>query len=232
MGYAAEIEKKVLVLTDKQQCSSGTLDCLSEDGFSAVICDRLDRFETDCAQITPQLVLVDVGTSTLAIANVCTTVRNYFAGPLVVLADQAEELFQVLGLEMGADDYVVKPVSCTLLRARLRAVLRRRNAVVGDDAVIVIGDLAVDSGRREVRYCDKRVDLTSKEFDLMWYLACNARTILSRDQIYSALFGLEYNGIDRSIDIYISRLRGKLGDDASHPQMLKTVRGVGYLLGG
>ena len=233
MESVDEVKATVLLFTEAATDNKVTMTCLAEGGFRPIMCRHIDELVRHCIEMTPQLILIDVATSTLDVANICQSVRSHYAGALVVLADQADEMFQVLGLEMGADDYVIKPISCTLLRARLRAVLRRRHAVDnGDDAVITLGDLEVDSGRREVCCFGKQVDLTSKEFDLMWYLARNARTVLSRDQIFEALFGFEYNGVDRSVDIYISRLRTKLGEDSTRPQLLKTVRGVGYLLGG
>lgn len=233
MKSADEMRPTVLLFTEAATDSQSTMDCLSEGGFRSVMCRHIDEIVNHCRERVPQLVLIDVETSTLDIASLCQTVRNDYSGALVVLADQADEMFQVLGLEMGADDYVIKPISCTLLRARLRAVLRRRETVsCGGDAVITLGNLEVDSGRREVCCSGKQIDLTSKEFDLMWFLARHARTVLSRDQIFEALFGFEYNGVDRSVDIYISRLRTKLGEDSARPQLLKTVRGVGYLLGG
>ena len=233
MGFPMEAERVVLVLTDESQNCDGTVACLREDGFSASIHHTPEEILDACDEFAPELVMIDVVESSLDVASSCRTLREKYSGALVVLAEHADEMFQVLGLEMGADDFVVKPISATLLRARIRAVLRRRQlAETGEDATITLGHLEVDSGRREVSCDGKTIDLTSKEFDLLWYLARHARTVLSRDQIYEALFGLEYNGVDRSVDIYISRLRNKLGEDPSCPQLLKTVRGVGYLLGG
>ncbi|WP_321530424.1 response regulator transcription factor [uncultured Desulfuromonas sp.] len=233
MAFSMEAERVVLVLTDDSENCDGTVACLCEDGFSPAVYHSAEEILGVCEELIPELVVIDVDESSLDVASCCRFLREQYTGPLVVLAEHADEMFQVLGLEMGADDFVVKPISATLLRARIRAVLRRRQlAETGEDATITLGILEVDSGRREVSCGGKSVDLTSKEFDLLWYLARHARTVLSRDQIYEALFGLEYNGVDRSVDIYISRLRNKLGEDPSRPQLLKTVRGVGYLLGG
>nr|WP_320115022.1 response regulator transcription factor [uncultured Desulfuromonas sp.] len=233
MAFSMEAERVVLVLTDDAQNCDTTVTCLCEDGFSPAVYQTAEEILEVCEGLVPELVVIDVDESSLDVASSCRFLREQYTGPLVVLAEHADEMFQVLGLEMGADDFVVKPISATLLRARIRAVLRRRQLVeTGEDATITLGSLEVDSGRREVSCGGKSVDLTSKEFDLLWYLASHARTVLSRDQIYEALFGLEYNGVDRSVDIYISRLRNKLGEDPSRPQLLKTVRGVGYLLGG
>lgn len=146
---------------------------------------------------------------------------------------------QVLGLEMGADDYVAKPVRPRVLLARVRALLRR-NEDKGDVAKggvveesnpdrLVFGDLLIDNGAREVRLDNTTVDLTSAEYDLLWLLASNAGKILSREEIFEQLRGIEYDGQDRSIDVRVSRIRPKVGDDPMNPRRIKTVRSKGYL---
>jgi len=146
---------------------------------------------------------------------------------------------QVLGLEMGADDYVAKPVRPRVLLARIRALLRRTdersasaNAAPAAEANpdrLVFGDLLIDNGAREVRLENVTVDLTSAEYDLLWLLASNAGKILSREEIFEQLRGIEYDGQDRSIDVRVSRIRPKVGDDPMNPRRIKTVRSKGYL---
>lgn len=206
---------------------------LEEEGF---IVDLLGPDELEgCSppEGAPELILVDLSLPSLKRLAVCRSIRESYAGPLLVMADCVDEMHQVLGLEMGADDFIVKPISSALLVAKIRALLRRNKRLAGTPAkMLSLGPLEVDGGRREVRVEGQSVDLTSREFDLLWYLACNARAVVSRDRIYEDLLGVEYNGYDRSVDIYISRIRQKLGDPSRRPQLLKTVRGVGYLLGG
>ena len=138
---------------------------------------------------------------------------------------------QVLGLEMGADDYVAKPVQPRVLLARIRALLRRTDKAPEDEVAqrIEFDDLVIDNGGRSVTLHGELVDFTSAEYDLLWLLASNAGRILSREDIFERLRGIEYDGQDRSIDVRISRIRPKIGDDPENPKRIKTVRSKGYL---
>ena len=136
---------------------------------------------------------------------------------------------QVLGLEMGADDYVPKPVQPRVLLARIRAQLRRNDKPETSNQRIVFGELVIDNGARSVTLNEELVEFTSAEYDLLWLLASNAGRILSREDIFTQLRGIEYDGQDRSIDVRISRIRPKIGDDPDSPRMIKTVRSKGYL---
>ena len=178
----------------------------------------------------PDLVLIDLIAPSMESVGVCRHIRQSYSGPVLVFAEETGEMLQVLGLEMGADDFLVKPLSPPLLLAKIRALLRRNRANPTDEKTIQLGELKIDATRREVHCCGKDVLLTAREFDLLWCLAEKARTIISRDEIHKALYRSEYNGFDRSIDMYISRIRQKIGDDPQNPRYLKTVRGSGYLL--
>ena len=158
--------------------------------------------------------------------------RPKYNGPILFLTARDDELDEILGLEMGGDDYVTKPVRPQLLLARVRALLRRAVKRPTVSKRVVVGDLMVDANRREVRLGERVVELTTYEFDLLYYLANRASEVVSRQDIYQALFNYDYDGIDRSVDVYISRLRQKLGGDNSTSVSIKTVRGVGYLLSG
>jgi DNA-binding response OmpR family regulator len=140
-------------------------------------------------------------------------------------------LDEVLGLECGADDYLLKPVRPRALLTRLKAHLRRHSPLEQPTApLLVVGGLIVDASRRRVELRGKVLDVTSAEFDVLKLLAENAGTTLSRGEIYQAIHGMKYDGLDRSIDLRISRLRKKLGDDPAQPTRIKSVRGTGYLL--
>lgn len=150
-----------------------------------------------------------------------------------------DDLDQVLGLEMGADDYITKPVRPRVLLARIRAMLRRLKDIPqedgagvaddGDQSRVSFGNLVVDNSMREAWLEEQPIDLTSAEFDLLWLLSSNAGRVLSREEIFTALRGIEYDGQDRSIDVRISRIRPKIGDDPLQPKRIKTVRSKGYL---
>jgi len=168
--------------------------------------------------------------------GVCRRVRPEYTGPILMLTARTDDMDQVVGLEMGADDYVSKPVRPRVLLARVRALLRRATGgeelveVAGDDeSRIQFGDLVIDNAMREAWLRDESIDLTSAEFDLLWLLASNAGRVLTREEIFTALRGIEYDGQDRSIDVRVSRIRPKVGDDPMHPRRIKTVRSKGYL---
>lgn len=151
-----------------------------------------------------------------------------------MLTARADDLDEVLGLEMGADDYVAKPVRPRVLLARIRALLRRNQPPLEEQGEennnrLTFGPLAVDNSMREAWLNNISVELTSAEFDLLWLLCSNAGRVLSREEIFSQLRGIEYDGQDRSIDVRVSRIRPKIGDDPMHPRLIKTVRSKGYL---
>ena len=171
--------------------------------------------------------------------EVCREVRADYQNPILMLTARTDDVDQVLGLEMGADDYVAKPVRPRVLLARIRALLRRHEQLanqagqdVGDAENVerlIFGELMIDNGAREVRLNNVPVDLTSAEYDLLWLLASNAGKILTREEIFERLRGIEYDGQDRSIDVRVSRIRPKVGDDPMNPRRIKTVRSKGYL---
>ena len=150
-----------------------------------------------------------------------------------MLTARTDDLDQVLGLELGADDYMCKPVRPRLLLAHIRALLRRHEGSSETPATdaqrLEFGPLHIDNRMREVWLHGRGIELTSAEFDLLWLLAFNSGRILSREEIFTALRGIGYDGQDRSIDVRISRIRPKIGDDPEHPRLIKTVRSKGYL---
>jgi len=185
-------------------------------------------------QANPDLVILDVMLPGMDGFDVCRHVRQSYKGPILILTARDGDVDQILGFELGADDFVIKPVRPQVLLARLRALLRRseQRKETRTAAAVTIGVLVVDPSRREAHLKDERIELTTVEFDLLWYLACNAGTVVSRNDIHMALYNTGYDGFDRSIDVYVSRLRQKLGDSPANPHYLKTVRGVGYLFAG
>lgn len=224
--------KRLYLFNDGKEHST-FLEMLTSEGF------RIKEFykqqlSVDCFQDgQPDLILIDYAAPSMELIGCCRNLRLTYAGPILVLAEQADEMLQILGLEMGADDFLIKPMSPSLLLAKIRASLRRvQELQQSNRKIIQLGRLVIDAGRREVRSHGMTVELTTREFDVLWCLAENSRKVLSRDDIHKYLYNSEYNGFDRSIDIYISRIRSKIGDDPLHPRYLKTVRGAGYLLTG
>ncbi len=215
--------------------------------LAQLISERLERegFEvrheangrTACARIVtdnPDLVVLDIMLPDLDGFGVCREVRPAYKGPILILTARDEDIDQILGLELGADDFVIKPVRPQVLLARIRALLRRvgGGTVRSGPRTLSVGELKINAGRREAHLGKKAIELTTVEFDLLWYLAEHAGTVVSRNDIHLALYNTEYDGLDRSIDVYISRIRQKLDDDPADPHFVKTIRGVGYLFVG
>ena len=187
----------------------------------------------------PDLVVLDLMLPGEDGLSICRRVRPQYSGPILMLTARTDDMDQILGLEMGADDYIGKPVQPRVLLARIRALMRRviekSQPLVGSDPVsegpvrVQFNELVIDRSMREAWLSGATVDLTSAEFDLLWLLASNAGRVLSREEIFTALRGIEYDGQDRSIDVRVSRIRPKIGDDPIHPRRIKTVRSKGYL---
>jgi DNA-binding response OmpR family regulator len=228
-----ESKKSIFLLTEDSESLTALTEGLRRDGFSINHCSLRGLSAETITNKTCELVLMDVQVPPLDGITACHELRTRYHGPIMLLADCDDERFQILGLELGADDFLCKPVSTALFMARVRALLRRKKlSDQRTSTAIVQGKLAIDAGRREVKLEGRSVCFTSREFDLLHYLADNAGKIISRDDIHLFLYQSEYNGYDRSIDIYVSRIRQKLGDDPLEPQYLKTVRGAGYLFAG
>jgi two-component system OmpR family response regulator len=175
----------------------------------------------------PDVIVLDVGLPGRDGFDVCREVRSFHEGPILFLTARDSELDEVLGLELGGDDYVVKPVTTRVLAARIRNLLRRRERRPGR---VAFGPFVADRTRREVRAGETVVPLTTAEFDLVALLAEHAGTGVDRDTLYRELVGVEYDGLDRTIDVQVARVRQKLG--GAHPDgrdAIRTIRGTGYL---
>lgn len=175
------------------------------------------------------LVILDLMIPGMDGLEVCRELRERYQGPIMMLTAKGGDIDQVVGLELGADDYVVKPVEPRVLLARIRALLRRFNNAPAVDPDMNFGDLCINPTAQEVVLRGDPVALTTQEFDLLCLLAARPGKVLSRGEIYQQLRGLEYDGLDRTVDVCISHLRKKLGDDGERPQFIKTIWGKGYL---
>ena len=221
----------ILLVEDDQRLADLTAGYLQQNGFSVSIEHRGDRVIDHFQRLPVKLVILDLMLPGLSGMDVCKQLRTLFSGPILILTARSTDIDQVIGLESGADDYVVKPAEPVVLLARVRALLRRHATTpAAHPSVINLGDLSISDSRQEVTIKQQRIDLTTQEFDLLWILANQAGTIFSREQLFRLTRGIEYDGLDRSIDVRISRLRRKLGDDPQHPYRIKTVWGKGYLL--
>jgi DNA-binding response OmpR family regulator len=200
---------------------------LRQEGFRVLQVDDGERGIEIVRQERPRLVILDVGLPGVDGLEVCRRLRAETHVPVLMLTARDGEIDRVLGLEMGADDYVTKPFSPRELGARVKAILRRASGPPTETNVLSVGDVEVDVGRREARAGGRVVSLATREFDLLQYLAKNAGLALSRQQILDGAWGPEWVGDERTVDVHVRQLRKKLGDGLP----LATVWGVGYRLG-
>ena len=220
----------VLIIEDDVRLAELTRDYLEANGFQVTVESEGSRGVEQIQALQPDLVILDLMLPGEDGLSICRRARPDYSGPILMLTARTDDMDQVLGLEMGADDYVPKPVQPRVLLARMRALLRRAdNTEQGGDVRLSFGNLEIDSATREAWLEGDRIDLTSAEFDLLWLLASNAGRVLTREEIFSDLRGIKYDGQDRSIDVRVSRIRPKIGDDPNHPHRIKTVRSKGYL---
>lgn len=222
----------LFLVEDDRRLAALIREYLEQQAFSVNHETRGDRAARRIPREQPDLVILDLMLPGLDGHAVCRGIRPEYAGPVMMLTASDEDMDQVLGLELGADDYVVKPVEPRVLLARVRALLRRNGNApkLKDDAdELQFNRLLLSMGTREARLDDLPVELTDNELDLLWLLASHAGEVLSRDLILSRLRGIGYDGMDRSVDIAVSRLRRKLETDPARPAGIKTVRGRGYL---
>lgn len=233
---------RILIVEDDERLADLTKEYLESNGLVVSVEGNGSLAVDRIVNEKPDLVVLDLMLPGEDGLSICRKVRPSYNGPILMLTARTDDLDQVLGLEMGADDYMSKPVRPRVLLARIRALLRRINEHIepkaeasaqqgqsADATRLVFNNLVVDSSMREAWLDDESIDLTSAEFDLLWLLSSNAGNVLSREEIFTNLRGIQYDGQDRSIDVRVSRIRPKIGDDPVHPRRIKTVRSKGYL---
>ena len=222
---------RVLLVEDDARLAALVQEYLEQHGFAVMIETRGDRAAARILGERPELVVLDLMLPGCDGFEVCRTVRTRFSGPILILTARGEDIDHVMGLEIGADDYVTKPVQPRVLLARIRALLRRgaTQQVSSEARDLTFGKLVIRASAREVVFNGNLIELTSNEFEILWLLARHASEVLGRDAILTALRRIDYDGVDRSVDLRISRLRKKLNDDPAQPTRIKTIRGKGYL---
>lgn len=217
----------ILLIEDENEIADLLTLYFEREGFRIVHADNGEAGLERLAERAPRAVLLDVGLPGIDGMEVCRRIRSGSDVPIIMLTARDTEIDKIVGLEIGADDYVTKPFSPRELVARVKAVLRRSEERPVKPQVITIDEFAIDSGRREVTIADGSiVRPTAREFDLLWYLAEHRGLVLSRSQLLEAVWGYEYFGETRTVDVHVRQLRKKLPDVP-----IETVWGVGYRIG-
>jgi DNA-binding response OmpR family regulator len=224
----------ILLIEDDARLAELTATYLEQNGLRVRVEGRGDRALEVFTREKPRLVLLDLLLPGKDGLSICRELRRVHDVPILILTAKDTDLDHVIGLEAGADDYVMKPVDPMVLLARVRALLRRAERGSGTTAErrpdVQLGSLRISDTSREVWLDGQPVPLTTQEFELLSLLAHRAGELVSRDEVFRSMRGIDYDGLDRSIDGRVSKLRRKLGDDAAAPTRIKTVWGKGYLL--
>jgi DNA-binding response OmpR family regulator len=220
----------ILLVEDDLRLAELVSRYLESNGFTVAIVSRGDEVIARVDRDPPDLVILDLGLPGEDGLSICRRLRPAYHSPILILTARNSDIDHVLGLELGADDYVIKPVEPRVLLARIGALLRRSRAATHPERkVLQFGRLTINVGSRSVQLDGQSITLSGNEFDLLVHLASHAGEIQSREALFKDLFKREYDGTDRMLDIRISRLRRKLGDEAETAERIKTVWGQGYL---
>jgi DNA-binding response OmpR family regulator len=232
MNTASNVD--ILLIEDDARLAELTATYLEQNGLRVATEARGDRAVERFTRERPRLVLLDLLLPGKDGLSICRELRRANEVPILILTAKDTDIDHVIGLEAGADDYVMKPVDPMVLLARVRALLRRAErsgSAPGERKPdLLLGALRISETSREVWLQGSPVTLTTQEFELLSLLAHRAGELVSRDEVFRSMRGIDYDGLDRSIDGRVSKLRRKLGDDAAAPTRIKTVWGKGYLL--
>lgn len=223
---------RVLIVEDEESFVEALTVGLTREGFTVNVArdgrEALDFFNA----YSPDIVLLDVMLPLVSGVDVCRQIRARSQVPIIMVTAKGEEIDAVVGLEVGADDYVTKPYRLRELISRMRSLLRRSRWTAESDTfrgdVIEVGDVAVDPERHEVFVRGKQIELPLKEFDLLELLLTNAGRVLTRDALIDRVWGSDYVGDTKTLDVHVKRLRSKIEDDPSNPCRIVTIRGLGY----
>lgn len=229
------MNNKILIVEDDAPLAESICEYLTFEGYQVETVSNGNQAVSKILSWNPELVILDIMLPEKDGLTVCREVRPFYNGYILMFTAREEEIDQVVGLEIGADDYLLKPVKPRLLLAKIKAFLRRGHSVESLNStqqpndLLVFGVLHIDIVKRTVTLDRSHVQLTDGEYDLLVLLAHHAGQILSREEIIEKTKGYSYDGVERSVDNHISQLRKKLGDNGRNPFRLKTIRSKGYL---
>ncbi|BAC96275.1 putative DNA-binding response regulator [Vibrio vulnificus YJ016] len=223
-------DQKLIIVEDDIKLQQMLSDYFMSQGFSVITVDNGTDAPEMILNEKPALVLLDLMLPGQDGLSVCRQIRDAYNGKILMLTASDDDFDHVAALEIGADDFVNKPIKPRVLLARVRMLLRRPEVAVNQDANNCrYGALKLNRIRRECQLADQTINLTDGEFDLLWLLATSAEQVLSRESLTKALRGIEYDGVDRTIDNRVVTLRKKLNDTTTPPKKILTVRGKGYM---
>ncbi len=228
---------KICIVEDDEKLASLVRKYLEQQGYEVDVIDDGGLAVEGILTTRPDLVVLDLMLPGKDGLTICREIRQKYDGRILFLTASEDDMDQVAGIELGADDFIVKPIKPRVLLARIRMLLRRKDSESLADELhldkvakkLTFGSLEIHHSKRSVTLADQPVSLTTSEFDLLWLLASRAEEILSREYLYQEMRGIEYDGLDRSIDTKVANIRKKLGDNPSLSRRIITVRGQGYL---
>ena len=219
---------KILVVEDEDSFSDALEFLLQKEGFETVVADPGPKAIAEFEESGADLILLDLMLPGLSGTEVCRQIRTRSQVPIIMLTAKDTEVDKVVGLELGADDYVTKPYSSRELIARVRAVLRRQEEPDEVTGVLVGGNVRMDIERHIVSVDNVAISLPLKEFELLEFLMRNSGRVLTRIQLIDRVWGSDYVGDTKTLDVHVKRLRAKIEKDPANPEMIETVRGLGY----
>jgi two-component system response regulator RegX3 len=228
--------RTILMVEDEESITVPLAEALAREGFDTEVAGTVAQALELAGTVAPDLVLLDVMLPDGSGYDVCRELRSQSRVPIIMLTARGEETDRVVGLELGADDYIVKPFSAREVAARIRAVLRRAGEtgppVRAAPAPLKVGGLRLDPSKRSATLDGAELDLTRKEFELLELLMREAGSVITRERLIDEVWDVNWFGSTKTLDVHVSGLRRKLGDDPSSPRYLHTVRGVGFRFSG
>lgn len=229
LNLGVNMHNNILLVEDDITLANWVVEYLTGQGFVVEHVDRGDRVLDELAQFTPDLILLDVMLPGLNGIEVCRLIRQTQTTPIIMLTARADEYDEVIGLEAGANDYVIKPVRPRALLVRINQLLKQNQPITANPNELVFGDLIISQQAKRVVFQCKEIDLSTNLYNFLTFLAQNSGKVVDRDTVFKALKNREYDGQDRRFDVMLSTLRKIFNDDPQKPQKFKTVWGKGYL---
>lgn len=222
----------VLLAEDDERLAALVKDYLEENGLKVIIESQGFNVPRQVQNLVPDLVILDIMLPGKDGISICKEIREYYKGPVLMLTARDTDADQILGFDVGADDYVIKPAEPSVLLARINALLRRANQTEPVEHDLNFGCLGIIVAGRQVQLAGENVALSTHEYDLLLTLAQQSGKILSREYLFNTICNRPYDGLDRTVDVRISHLRKKLGDNTDSPARIKTIWGRGYMFVG